>query len=116
MLGGKKMSECKCISEQPRIFKKDVDLLGSDKLNEMASITNALSDPIRLQIIYLLKQHEDICTCEFQELLDLSQSKVSYHLKILLDAGLVERRVIANWRHYTLTNKDILEKLEQMMI
>lgn len=109
------MAECKCISEQPRIFKKDVNLLGSDKLNKMASVANTLSDPIRLQILYLLKQHEDICTCEFQELLDLSQSKISYHLKILLDTGLVERHVIANWRHYSLIDKDILAKLEQLM-
>ncbi|MCK9340206.1 MAG: metalloregulator ArsR/SmtB family transcription factor [Synergistaceae bacterium] len=110
------MAECKCISEQPRIFKKDVDLLDSDKLNKMSSLANVLSDPIRLQILYLLKQHKDICTCEFQELLDLSQSKVSYHLKILLDAGLINREVIANWRHYSLIDKDILEKLEQLMV
>ena len=67
------MKECKCILEQPRIFKKDVDLLDSDKLNNMSSVANALSDPIRLQILYLLKKHEDVCTCEFQELLNLSQ-------------------------------------------
>lgn len=47
------MAECKCISEQPRIFKKDVDLLDSDKLNKMSSLANVLSDPIRLQILYL---------------------------------------------------------------
>jgi len=50
------MAECKCISDQPRIFKKDVDLLGSDKLNEMVSVANASNDSIRLQILYLLKQ------------------------------------------------------------
>ena len=109
------MAKCKCISAQPRIFKKDVDLLSSDKLSGMASVANALSDPIRLQILHLLKQHEDICTCEFQELLDLSQSKVSYHLKILLDAGLINREVIANWRHYSLTDKNILDKLEKLI-
>ena len=109
------MKEYKWISEQPRIFKKNVDLLGSDKLNKLSSVANALSDPIRLQILYLLNQYEDICTCEFQELLNLSQSKVSYHLKILLDAGLINREVIANWRHYSLIDKDILEKIEQLM-
>lgn len=109
------MSDNKCITEVPRIFKKDVNLLGSDKLDKMASVANALSDPIRLQIIHLLKQHMDICTCEFQELLDLSQSKVSYHLRILLEAGLVKREVIANWRHYSLKEKDILEKLEKLI-
>lgn len=109
------MSDSKSISEQPRIFKKDIDFLSSDKLRKIANVTNALSDPIRLQILYFLKQEEDICTCEFQELLDLSQSKVSYHVKILLEAGLIKREVIANWRHYSLIEKDILEKLEQLM-
>lgn len=109
------MKASDCITEQPRIGKKDVSLLGSDRLNKMAGIANALSDPIRLQILYLLEQNEDICTCEFQELLDLSQSKVSYHLKILLDAGLVDRQVIANWRHYSLKEKHILEKLERLI-
>lgn len=87
------MTERECISELPRIFKKDVDLLGSDKLNRMSILANALSDPIRpAKILHLLKQHEDICTCEFQELLDINQSKVSYHLKILLDVGLIEEK------------------------
>ncbi len=109
------MAECRCISEQPRIFKKNVALLGYDKLNEMVSVANALSDPIRLQILYLLKQYDDICTCEFQELLDLNQSKVSYHLKILLDAGLINREVVANWRHYGLCDKTILEPFEKLI-
>ena len=48
-LVGKEMAECKCISDQRRIFRKDVDLLGSDKLNEMVSVANASNDPIRLK-------------------------------------------------------------------
>ena len=52
------MAQKECISEQPRIFKKDVDLLGSDKLNRMSILANALSDPIRLQILHLFEFSE----------------------------------------------------------
>lgn len=109
------MSGDKCIDEISRIFKRDINYLNMDKLNEISKITNALSNPIRLQIIYLLSQQEDICTYEFQELLDLSQSKVSYHLKNLMDIGIVERKVIGNWRHYSLIKKDILKKVEHLL-
>jgi ArsR family transcriptional regulator len=44
----------------------------------------ALSDPARLQLIHLLEQQPDLCTYEFEKLLGLSQSKVSYHLEIFL--------------------------------
>jgi Predicted transcriptional regulators len=109
------MCQGKCTTEVPRIFKKDVNYFDINELNQMSEITRALSDPIRLQIIYLLEQREDICTCEFQELLDMSQSKVSYHLKILVDANILERKVICNWRYYSLIKKDILKKVEQLL-
>lgn len=47
--------------------------------------------------------------------LEYLKMMVSYHLRILLDAGLVKREVIANWRHYRLIEKDILEKLEHLI-
>lgn len=109
------MNQGKCTTGVPRIFKRDVNYFDIDKLNQMSKITNALSDPIRLQIIYLLEQEDDICTCEFQELLDLTQSKVSYHLKILTDVGITERKVVGNWRHYSLIKKDILKKIELLL-
>jgi len=109
------MYKNKCITEAPRISKKDVNYFAMDSLNKMSMITNALSDPIRLQIIYLLEQHEDICTCEFQELLNLSQSKVSYHLKILVNSNILERKVIGNWRHYSLIKKDILNRIKHLL-
>lgn len=109
------MYKGKYITEVPRIFKKDVKYLNENILNQISNITNALSDPIRLQIVYLLGQQEDICTCEFQELLGLTQSKVSYHLKILMDTGIIERKVIGNWRHYSLIKKDILRNAELLL-
>lgn len=109
------MHQDKCTTGVPRISKNDVSYFDINKLKQVSRITNALSDPIRLQMIYLLEQQEDICTCEFQELLDLNQSKVSYHLKILMDVGIIERKVVGNWRHYSLIKKDILRKVELLL-
>lgn len=104
-----------CPTSLPRFHKSDVPKSSPYKINDMAKIASALSDPIRIRIIYLLTLRENICTCEFQELLDLNQSRVSYHLKILLDIGLIERQIISNWRHYSLLRKDILEKFEGLL-
>jgi ArsR family transcriptional regulator len=78
----------------------------------MADAANALSDPIRLQMLSLLSQCEDLCTCEFSELLELGQSKVSYHLNILLQAGLVSRENHGTWSHYRLLSPQVLEQLQ----
>jgi ArsR family transcriptional regulator len=61
----------------------------------------ALSDPLRLEIIILLKDGEK-CVCKLCDSLDMQQSKISYHLKILLDVGLVKRRNDKTWSYYSL--------------
>jgi len=49
------------------------------------------------------------------ELINKYQSKVSYHLKNLMDADIVERKIIGNWRYYSLIKKDILMKVENLL-
>jgi|SRR5699024_7090787 len=65
----------------------------------------ALADQLRLKIIYELNQHDKVCVCDLIELIHLPQSKLSYHLKILLDANLITRQKIGTWNYYSL-NKD----------
>lgn len=62
---------------------------------------HALSDPLRLQIIDLLKSHE-LCVCDLCEKLQVSQSKLSFHLKILKAAQLVQVRQEGRWSYYRL--------------
>lgn len=62
-------------------------------------------------MLNLLRQREDICTCEFQEILDLNQSSISYHSKILLDAGLIKRETNGPWSHYSLVDNDFIEMI-----
>jgi ArsR family transcriptional regulator, arsenate/arsenite/antimonite-responsive transcriptional repressor len=67
----------------------------------MARAAKALGDPIRVQLVDVLKQHAGkVCVCELVPLFELSQPTVSHHLKVLRDAGIVgsERRGL--WAYY----------------
>lgn len=73
----------------------------------------ALSDPLRLQILELLRSQE-LCVCELCEQLDVSQSKLSFHLKNLKDANLLNSRQQGRWMYYSL-NLSQFVALEQYL-
>jgi ArsR family transcriptional regulator len=62
---------------------------------------HALSDPIRLQVLQLL-QGRELCVCDLCEILEVSQSKLSFHLRTLRDAELVNARQQGRWIYYSL--------------
>lgn len=62
---------------------------------------HALSDPIRIQVLELLRSQE-LCVCELCEQLGVTQSKLSFHLKNLKEAGLVQARQEGRWIYYSL--------------
>ncbi|MFN9173951.1 MAG: ArsR/SmtB family transcription factor [Synechocystis sp.] len=62
---------------------------------------HALSDPIRLQVLTLI-QNKEQCVCDLCDQLDISQSKLSFHLKRLKDAELVQTRQAGRWIYYRL--------------
>jgi ArsR family transcriptional regulator len=67
----------------------------------MASVAKALGDPIRMQLVDVLRKHAGkVCVCELVPLFELSQPTVSHHLKVLRAAGIVgsERRGL--WAYY----------------
>ena len=94
----------------------------SADLARLAHIAKALSDPIRLGMLDVMAQGrgccgfadpaargvpgagdaEGICVCEFQEQFGLAQSKASYHLRVLKDAGLVREQTRGKWSFYSL--------------
>jgi ArsR family transcriptional regulator len=76
----------------------DVEREGAER---MAVIAKALGDPVRLQLVDVLRKHAGkVCVCELVPLFDLSQPTVSHHLKVLREAGIVgsERRGL--WAYY----------------
>ena len=99
---------------QSRIDRSAIHLLSADETANLTTVAKALSDPLRLQMVHLLSQRDDLCTCEFEDLLDLGQSKVSYHLKTLLDAGIVDRELHGTWSHYRLRTSSILSQLTHL--
>lgn len=104
-----------CISQVPRVKATEVSLCDESWVIQITKITKALSDPIRVQMLHLLSRHKDLCTCEFEEILGLSQSKVSYHLKQLLDVDLIGRDIHGSWSHYRLIKPDILNALQSLV-
>jgi len=72
------------------------------------SLFHALSDPIRLSIMELLRGGER-CVCDLQDDLETAQSKLSFHLKVLKDAGLVEDRREGRWSYYTIVPESLAE-------
>ncbi|MEP0920096.1 metalloregulator ArsR/SmtB family transcription factor [Leptolyngbya sp. DQ-M1] len=62
---------------------------------------HALSDPLRVQVLDLLRDRE-LCVCDLCEALDVSQSKLSFHLKTLKEAQLVQARQEGRWIYYSL--------------
>jgi ArsR family transcriptional regulator, arsenate/arsenite/antimonite-responsive transcriptional repressor len=67
----------------------------------MAEIAKALGDPVRLQLIDVLRRHAGkVCVCELVPLFDLSQPTVSHHLKVLRMAGLVGSERQGLWAYY----------------
>lgn len=67
----------------------------------MAEVAKALGDPIRLQLVDVLRKHAGkVCVCELVPLFDLSQPTVSHHLKVLREAGLVGSERQGLWAYY----------------
>ncbi|WP_293444964.1 metalloregulator ArsR/SmtB family transcription factor [Persephonella sp.] len=66
----------------------------------------ALSDDIRLKIVRILIENEEVCVCQFQEIFGLSQPNVSFHLRILKKAGLVKSRKEGKWSYYSLNREN----------
>jgi ArsR family transcriptional regulator, arsenate/arsenite/antimonite-responsive transcriptional repressor len=67
----------------------------------------ALSDPLRLQVLDLLRDRE-CCVCDLCTILNVNQSKLSFHLKSLKDAQLVQTRQSGRWIYYRLNPPQLI--------
>lgn len=71
-------------------------------VKEMARRHQALSDPVRLRLLWALSL-ADLCPCILKQIAELSDSKLSYHLGVLERAGLVSSKRTKNWMIYSIT-------------
>ncbi len=105
--------------------RRDVQDKGVDRL---VALGRALSDPIRVRMLSMMADgrgccdfsgsgvpavegEEGICVCEFEDHFGMGQSKVSYHMKKLKDAGLVREERRGKWSFYTLDREAAVELL-----
>ncbi len=96
-----------------------VDASPEEGLDRIVALGRALSDPIRVRMLGMMAEgrsccelpdpgvpaaegEEGICVCEFEEVFSMGQSKVSYHMKKLKDAGLVREERRGKWSFYSL--------------
>ena len=103
-------------------------------VTQLARTARALSDPIRLKMIGILAEGRDccsfadpatrnvpgagtpagICVCEFQEQFGLGQSRTSYHLRVLKQAGLVTEETRGKWNFYELDREAMAATLHAL--
>jgi ArsR family transcriptional regulator len=78
--------------------------LDEERAAELEAVIKALADRQRLRIVNMLlrAEGEAVCVCEFEPFLGLSQPTVSHHLKVLVEAGLVEREGRGNRSYFSL--------------
>jgi ArsR family transcriptional regulator len=76
--------------------------LEADDAERFAAALKAIADPARLRLLSLIQSQPDheACVCHLTEPLGLSQPTVSHHLKVLLQAGLVEREQRGSWAYF----------------
>ncbi|MFB4167164.1 ArsR/SmtB family transcription factor [Virgibacillus sp. JSM 102003] len=89
---------------------KELDVINNpseEAFTTYASKFKALSDTKRLQIINLLCHNGSTCVCDLVDMIGMPQSKLSYHLKILLDADLIKKETKGTWGYYELNNTEV---------
>jgi ArsR family transcriptional regulator len=90
----------------------DVERQAADR---MAGIAKALGDPIRLQLVDVLRRHAGkVCVCELTPLFEVGQPTVSHHLKVLREAGIVDSERRGLWAYYYV-NPDALKELSSWL-
>jgi ArsR family transcriptional regulator, arsenate/arsenite/antimonite-responsive transcriptional repressor len=76
--------------------------LTMDEAEQVAPLLKALADPVRLRLMSLVASHDggEACICDLNAAFDLSQPTISHHMKVLHEAGLVDRDKRGVWVYY----------------
>jgi ArsR family transcriptional regulator len=103
------------VNEIPGPIQKELDARGGletiqkcippkEALEERSRIFHALSEPLRLTILSIIRD-QPLCVCVINRFMRLSGSKLSYHLNILKENGLIEGESQGNWIIYSITER-----------
>lgn len=89
-------------------------------MQKFLTIISAINDESRILILYHLLRYKELCVCDLQELLNMGQSRLSRHLKILKDAGFLYVRRQGTWAYYGINNEllklhlDLFENIKNL--
>ena len=92
----------------------DVPPLDPEAAQDLADIFKALADPTRVAIVNRLAAGDACCVCDLTDAFKLRQPTVSHHLRILRDAGLVEREQRGSWAYFRVV-PDQLRVLRELL-
>src|SRR6185437_2224675 len=92
------------------------DPLNADQAEQISTLLKALADPVRLRLMSLVLSHDDgeACVCDLTDKFALSQPTISHHLKVLHDAGLLDREKRGTWVYYR-ANGEALNAVAQLV-
>lgn len=81
------------------------------RAEELAGLLKAVADPVRLQLLSLIRAAPaaEACVCDLTDAVHLSQPTVSHHLKVLTDAGLLTRQRRGSWAWFTVVPERVAE-------
>jgi ArsR family transcriptional regulator, arsenate/arsenite/antimonite-responsive transcriptional repressor len=76
--------------------------LSQAQADQIAPLLKAIADPVRLRLMSLVASHAggEACVCDLNDAFELSQPTISHHLKVLYDAGLLDREKRGVWVYY----------------
>ncbi|MDH9009570.1 metalloregulator ArsR/SmtB family transcription factor [Staphylococcus epidermidis] len=91
------------------VIKTKTDMSEDQQFDFYEKMFNALADKIRLKILNQISQssNKSLCVCDLEELLDIKQSKLSYHLKKLVDANVLIAEKHGTWNYYKINEQQI---------
>jgi len=91
--------------------------LDADEADNLAGALKVIADPTRLRLLSLIQSQPagEACVCHLTEPLELSQPTISHHLKVLLEAGLVEREQRGSWAYFRVV-PDQLRALRELLV
>ena len=84
-------------------------------MKELLNIFKALSEETRLKMLKIMGKGE-ICVCDLVSVLNVSQPKISFHLNVLKEAGLIKDRKQGKWVHYSINDSDMFKRFLMLSV
>ena len=85
--------------------------MSAQQAEQVAPLLKALADPVRLRLLSLVaaRAGEEACVCDLNDAFDLSQPTISHHLKVLHEAGLLDRSKRGVWVYYAVRREALAD-------